>query len=70
MYEYVAPRSVAYFADLFWKRWKQEYLLTLKERQNWRVESKNLTEEDVTLGAENFPRCCVSAVKINRAMVW
>lgn len=65
-------KQVQYLADVFWKRWLHEYLLTLQERQKWHVTSKNLQVGDVVLMMEeNSPRCHwplgrVDAVKMGR----
>lgn len=51
-------RHIQYLADLFWKRWRHEYLLTLQERQKWHVKGRNLSVGDVVLIIdENVPRC-------------
>lgn len=51
-------KQVQYLADIFWKRWLHEYLLTLQERQKWHVTGRNLQVGDVVLMMdENSPRC-------------
>lgn len=51
-------RHVQYLADLFWKRWKREYLISLQERQKWSNVRDNLTEGAVVMIVdENSPRC-------------
>ncbi|XP_050687009.1 uncharacterized protein LOC126980771 [Eriocheir sinensis] len=36
-------RHIQYLADLFWKRWRHECLLTLQERQKWHVKGRSLS---------------------------
>ena len=51
-------RHIQYLADLFWKRWKQAYLLSLQERQKWHTKDRNLSVGDVVLVTdEGSPRC-------------
>ena len=65
-------RQVQYLADIFWKRWLHEYLLTLQERQKWHITGRNLQVGDVVLMMEeNSPRCHwpvgrIEAVKMGR----
>ena len=42
-------RQIQYMANLFWRRWVQEYLPTLQERQRWHVMRRNLKARDVVL---------------------
>jgi len=49
-------RQVQYLADLFWKRWKQEYLPSLQLRQKWRNPVKNLQVGDVVILVDSTPR--------------
>ena len=39
-------------ADLFWKRWRREYVPTLTSRQKWLRKTRNLQEDDVVLMVE------------------
>ena len=50
-------RQVQYLSDLFWCRWKREYLPTLQQRQKWLKPKPNLKIGDVVLiKDENTPR--------------
>ena len=50
-------RRVQYLCNLFWSRWKREYLPTLQERAKWNKVKRNLKVDDVVLVRdENAPR--------------
>jgi len=50
-------RQVQYMTELFWKRWRKEYLATLHSRQKWISEKPNVNAGDlVILVDENSPR--------------
>ena len=52
-------RQVQYLADLFWRRWSREYVVTLQERQKWTKTEDNLKPKDLVLVVEpNTPRNC------------
>lgn len=42
-------KRVQHLADIFWKRWQQEYLHTLQSRRKWANDSKNLQVGDIVL---------------------
>ncbi|XP_064641321.1 uncharacterized protein LOC135496115 [Lineus longissimus] len=42
-------RQVQYLADVFWHRWRKEYLTALQERQKWCHASQNLSPDDLVL---------------------
>ena len=50
-------RQVQYLADIFWNRWKKEFLSQLQERQKWNNESRNFKVNDIVLLKDvNMPR--------------
>jgi hypothetical protein len=50
-------RHVQYLVDLFWSRWRKEYLCTLQTRQKWNGPKRNLEIGDVVLmKADGEPR--------------
>jgi hypothetical protein len=42
-------KKVQYLADVFWSKWKKQYLQTLQERRKWQTSNKNLCVGDVVL---------------------
>ena len=42
-------KRVQLLADMFWKRWKSEFLQTLQGRRKWHEDQRNLTEGDVVI---------------------
>ena len=42
-------RYVQYLANMFWTRWRKEYLLTLQPRRKGQHETRNLEEGDLVL---------------------
>ena len=50
-------RRVQHLADLFWTRWKREYLQNIQPRQRWNRERRDMEEGDVVMiKDENAPR--------------
>jgi ribonuclease HI len=49
-------RRIQYLADLFWTRWKKEFLALLQERSKWRVPRRDIKVGDVVLLKEESPR--------------
>lgn len=50
-------RQIQYLADLFWSRWKREYLPTLQLRQRWLQPSRNINVNDIVIVMDdNCPR--------------
>lgn len=45
-------RQIQYMTDLFWRRWTQEYLPLLQERQKWLEFKRSFKVGDVVLVAE------------------
>lgn len=46
-------RQVQYVAELFWKRWLQEYLPLIQTRQKWSRQRRNFIPGDVVLMADS-----------------
>ena len=49
-------RQIQYLADLFWKRWRTEYLPLLQQRQRWLSPKKNVEVGDVVLVVDSNVR--------------
>ena len=49
-------RTVQYLTNLFWSRWKKEYLVSLQERVKWQQPKRNLTEGDIVILREENVR--------------
>ena len=51
-------RRVQHLCDVFWQRWKKEYLSQLQERQKWCKSSRNMKIGDIVLMVDDgLPRC-------------
>jgi hypothetical protein len=46
-------RQVQYLTDVFWKRWRTEYLPLLQERAKWTKPERNVAKNDVVLIADS-----------------
>ena len=42
-------RRVEYAANIFWTRWRREYLLTLQDRQKWNRSHRNKVEGEISI---------------------
>ncbi|XP_071959796.1 uncharacterized protein [Antedon mediterranea] len=49
-------RQAQYLVNVFWARWRKEYLATLMERQKWFKERRTVDVGDIVIIAENSPR--------------
>ena len=49
-------RRVQYLTNLFWSRWKKEYLVSLQERVKWQQPKRYLTEGDIVILREENVR--------------
>jgi len=51
-------RRIQHLANLFWTRWRQEFLPSLQERRKWQQPEANLEVGDVvSVVADDSPRC-------------
>ena len=58
-------RQVQHLTNEFWKRWKNEFLQNLHQRQKWTKEKRNFKEGDVVLLKDNdLPRNKWSLAKV------
>jgi hypothetical protein len=58
-------RRIQYLANLFWERWKKEFLLQLQERSKWCKTKRNLHKGDIVLVLdENLPRSLWKVAKV------
>ena len=58
-------RRVQYLANLFWTRWKKEYLVVMQERRKWQHPQRSLVEGDVVIiREENVPRNAWSLARV------
>ena len=42
-------KQVQYLADMFWKRWRKEYIQTLQPRAKWQIQTQSFKQGDVVL---------------------
>jgi hypothetical protein len=49
-------RQVQYLANVFWSRWRREYMPLLQERQKWLNPKRNVAVGDIVLVMDNSPR--------------
>ncbi|CAG2252827.1 unnamed protein product [Mytilus edulis] len=49
-------RQIQYLADLFWTRWRKEYLPLLQRRTKWTKPTRNMQVGDIVLISDNAPR--------------
>jgi hypothetical protein len=48
-------KQIQYLADLFWSRWRKEYLPILQARQKWTKQNRNMKVGDIVLlGVSTF----------------
>ncbi|XP_053969189.1 uncharacterized protein LOC128870561 [Anastrepha ludens] len=49
-------QRVSYYQQIFWARWREEYLTTLQQRSKWRIQNFELCVNDIVLVKdENLP---------------
>ncbi len=49
-------RQIQYLANVFWKRWVNEYLPSLQARQKWLTPQRNVAVGDIVLLVDSTPR--------------
>eukprot|EP00057_Strongylocentrotus_purpuratus_P005721 XP_003731624.1 PREDICTED: uncharacterized protein LOC100894126 [Strongylocentrotus purpuratus] len=49
-------RQVQYLSDIFWQRWRKEYLPTLQARQRWNERERDVSVGDIVHIMEEAPR--------------
>lgn len=42
-------RRVRHLADVFWSKWKAQYLQSLQERRKWQKDTRNISVDDIVL---------------------
>lgn len=47
-------KQIQYLADLFWSRWRKEYLPILQARQKWTKQNRNMKVGDIVLLVERL----------------
>ena len=63
-------RQVQHLANMFWTRWRKEYLPTLQPRRKWQSETRNLEGGDlVLLHCKESPRNYWPLARITKAYV-
>ena len=63
-------RQVQYLANVFWARWRKEYLPMLQPRRKWQHETRNLEEGDlVLLCSKELPRNSWPLARITKTYV-
>ena len=61
-------RRVQYLTEIFWSRWRKEYLLSLNERQKWNTPRRNVKVGDVVIiKDDSSPRMNWPLAIVNRA---
>ena len=50
-------RRVQHLANLFWRKWRQQYLQSLQIRTKWQRPRRNLRGDDIVIIKEDSPRC-------------
>ena len=64
-------RQVQHLANMFWTRWRKEYLPTLQPRRKWKGETRNLEEGDlVLLHCKESPRNYWPLAQITKVYVF
>jgi hypothetical protein len=56
VYSRMRWRRIQYLAQVFWSRWRKEFLFLCQARSKWTDEQRNLSEDDIVLIKEDAPR--------------
>ncbi|XP_056020363.1 uncharacterized protein LOC125680242 [Ostrea edulis] len=51
-------KRAQHLADIFWQRWRKEYLVTLQNRKRWPTNQRNITVGDVVLLKDDGAHRC------------
>ncbi|XP_067669914.1 uncharacterized protein [Haliotis asinina] len=58
-------KRIQYLTNVFWSRWKKEYLQSLQQRQKWNVPKRNFQPDDIVLIKEDtLPRSAWSLGRV------
>lgn len=49
-------KQIQYFAQMFWQRWRKEYVTLLNQRSKWQCPTRNVQVGDIVLVADTSPR--------------
>ncbi|XP_067660679.1 uncharacterized protein [Haliotis asinina] len=67
MYGYKRWRRIQHLANVFWSRWRKEYLVNLQQRQKWNHPKRNYQLDDIVLLKDEYlPRSAWSLGRITR----
>ena len=60
-------RRVQYLTNVFWSRWRKEFLSTLQVRQKWLHPKRDMSIGDIVLVKDdNAPRCSWNLAKVTQ----
>ena len=47
-------RQVNYLTNVFWSRWRSDYLTLLQKRQKWHTKGRNFTIRDIVMAVDEY----------------